>query len=1659
MICSISLVPDSNPAQRMAGKELVPKVLRNPPRRMVTRSTTLLAGRNWPFGRSANCTSGIYLHARKPAKLTGMTRPPVYSHIGKAVVALLLLASLTILVGCQGLSAGNSSQQQDGILDFGNATLNFGSVAAGTSETLTLTAKNSENQAVTISSAAITTKYFTLTAPSLPVTVEAGQTSTISVKFSPDAIGPFSATVSVTSTASNTVTNLTLTGTGTANGQLAFSGASGDFGGVTVGGQQSQTVTLTNNGATSVNLQQASVTGPGFQLSGISTDDHAAQSTTLQFHSRPRRTAVQAAHWWSRRRSSPALTMGLTGTGISAGILGSSPASLSFGTVPIGTKQTLAESLVNTGSSSITISQVAIAGGSGFSMSGITAPVTLAAGQSAPFSVSFDPTAAGTVSGNITIVSNASNSTLTIPLSGAGATAGPLASNPASLNFGNVAVGVKQTLSATVTNTGGSSVTISQVAIAGGSGFSMSGITAPVTLTGGQSTTFSVSFMPTAAGAVSGSVTLTSNGSNPTFTVPLSGTGATAGPLSPNPASLNFGSVTVGVKQTLSETVTNTGGSSVTISQVAIAGGSGFSMSGITAPVTLTDGQSASFTVSFDPTATGAVSGTVTITSNGSNPTLTIPLSGTGTSVAPGALGSNPSSLSFGSVQVGVKQTLSETVTNTGSSSITISQAGISGSGFTLTGITTPVTLTGGQSTSFSVSFTPPAAGAASGSVTITSNASNPTLTIPLSGTGVAAGALGSNPTSLSFGSVQVGVKQTLSETVTNTGSTSVTISQAGISGSGFTLTGITTPVTLTGGQSTSFSVSFTPTAAGAASGSVTITSNASNPTLTVPLSGTGVAPGALGANPSSLGFGSVQVGVKQTLSEAVTNTGSTSVTISQAGISGSGFTLTGITTPVTLTAGQSTSFSVSFTPTAAGAVSGNVTITSNASNPTLTIPLSGTGVTPGTLGSNPTSLSFGSVQVGVKQTLSETVTNTGGSSVTISAAAASGSGFSLSGIATPVTLTAGQSASFSVSFTPTAAGAASGNVTITSDASNPTLTIPLSGTGTSVAAGTLGSNPTSLSFGSVQVGVKQTLSETVTNTGGSSVTISAAAASGSGFSLSGIATPLTLTAGQSTSFSVSFTPTASGAVSGNVTITSNASNPALTIPLSGTGVAPGALGSNPTSLSFGSVQVGVKQTLSETVTNTGGSSVMISAAAASGSGFTLTGITTPVTLTAGQSATFTVSFTPTAAGAVSGSVTITSNASNPTLTVPLSGTGTSVAAGALGASPTSLSFGSVEIADTQTLSETLTNPGSTSITISQIAVSGTGFSVSGISTPVTLTAGQSTSFSVSFAPPSSGAKSGNVTVTSNASNPTLTILLSGTGTTPGTLVSNPTSLSFVSVQVSATNTLSETITNAGGSSVTISQVALSGAGFSVSGISAPVTLNSGQNVTFSVLFTPTSAGAVSGDVIITSNASDPTFVVPLSGTGTAGTGQLTVAPTTLALGSVVVGDSGTGSGTLTASGASVTVTAVSSTNSAFSVSGLSLPVTIPAGQSAGFTVTYSPTAAGAASGTLTFTSNAQPSTTAETVTGTGTAAATHTVSLSWNASTSTDVSGYNVYRAVYANSCGSFSKINSSLNAGMAYTDTTVTNGTSYCYATTAVNSSNEESGYSNIVSNLLIP
>ena len=280
-------------------------------------------------------------------------------------------------------------------------------------------------------------------------------------------------------------------------------------------------------------------------------------------------------------------------------------------------------------------------------------------------------------------------------------------------------------------------------------------------------------------------------------------------------------------------------------------------------------------------------------------------------------------------------------------------------------------------------------------------------------------------------------------------------------------------------------------------------------------------------------------------------------------------------------------------------------------------------------------------------------------------------------------------------------------------------------------------------------------------------------------------------------------------------------------------------------------------------------------------------------------------------------------------------------------------------------------------------------------------------------------------------------------------LLANPSSESFGTVQLGTSKTLTETVTNSGSRSITVSKISATGSGFKVQSVSLPLLLDGGQSYTFSVTFAPSSAVASSGSVTVLSDASNPALTVTLAGSGSTA-GQLTTSPSSLSFGSVPVGSSKSLSMSLAASGTSITITGASSTSSEFAITGISFPVTLSAGQTKTFNAVFTARASGAASGTLKFTSNAANSPTAETLSGSGGTATAHSVTLSWK-SGSTGASGYNVYRAIASG--GPYSRLNSVLNAASTYVDGTVSGGKTYYYVTTAVSSSGTESKYSNQV------
>jgi hypothetical protein len=487
-------------------------------------------------------------------------------------------------------------------------------------------------------------------------------------------------------------------------------------------------------------------------------------------------------------------------------------------------------------------------------------------------------------------------------------------------------------------------------------------------------------------------------------------------------------------------------------------------------------------------------------------------------------------------------------------------------------------------------------------------------------------------------------------------------------------------------------------------------------------------------------------------------------------------------------------------------------------------------------------------------------------------------------------------------------------------------------------------------------------------------------------------------------------------------------------------------LSCKPDQIWAGLVFVGQTITIPTALINRGSTPITVSSIIPAGSGFSISGVNLPLTMPPGQSVPISVNFSPQAAGHVDATFGFTSTS---TVTHNLNVHGTGANPGLLSANPPSIDFGTVT-AGTATRSVTVKGTHGRDI-ISQAVATGSGFSVSGPSLPVMLAWGQTATFSVTYAPQSSGAATGSVTILTNGSGASLTIPLTGTGgATAGSLRAAAPSLNFGSVQVGSTETLSESLTNSGGFSVTITQASAGTGAFSLSGLGLPLTLTPGQSFTFGVDFTPTSSGSVGGTVSVASNASNPELQIVLAGTGNAAAGQLGVNPGALNFGSVVVGQSHSMTATLTATGSSVVVSSASAASSEFAVGGPSLPLTSPPGQSASFSVTFTPQSSGTASAGASFVSNATNSTTQVSLTGSGTPPPQHSVNLSWNPSTS-GAAGYNVYRG--GTSGGPYTEINPMLDPSTTYTDSTVLGGQTYYYVSTAVDSAGVESGFSNQV------
>lgn len=310
-----------------------------------------------------------------------------------------------------------------------------------------------------------------------------------------------------------------------------------------------------------------------------------------------------------------------------------------------------------------------------------------------------------------------------------------------------------------------------------------------------------------------------------------------------------------------------------------------------------------------------------------------------------GTLSAGPTSVTFGEMAVGSTAKQSVNVTNTGTSAIKISKTTIAGTGFAAVGSIPSGSIPVGGNITVEIQFAPKTDVALTGSLTITSDAANSPLTVPLSGTGTQA-QITVTPSSVNFGSVVQGTANSQTILLRNGGNGPLTFSRVTTAGAGYSVTGLSTSTVVPAGGSVTFDASFAPTSTATINGSVTLATNGVPSTLVIDMLGAGsTATVQLGAKPANLNFNTVTVGSSASLTSTLTNVGNSNIDISGVTVTGTNVTTSGVSTGTILTPGQSTTLNVTFAPTKTEVLSGaSVKVASNTPNSPTTISVSGTG-------------------------------------------------------------------------------------------------------------------------------------------------------------------------------------------------------------------------------------------------------------------------------------------------------------------------------------------------------------------------------------------------------------------------------------------------------------------------------------------------------------------------------------------------------------------------------------------------------------------------------------------------------------------------------------------------------------------------------------------
>jgi hypothetical protein len=513
------------------------------------------------------------------------------------------------------------------------ATINFGQVETGTtSPPLQVAAANSGSNSVPITSIAITPPFI-LSSNSCGTSALAADTSCqMTIEFVPAQTGAVTGSLTLTDGAG--IQTVTLNGSGAAPPTDILSPNSVAFATTAVGQVSAvQTVLLTNTGDLPLTAISASSSG-AFQISSntctTQLTGHSACSIGLQFAPSQLGAATGVLNVSDALRTQ---TVALSGTGVQPAALSVSPTSLTFAAQAVGVASApMILTISDTGgvAAANVGFQITGAAAASFATGTTTCGAFLASGGSCTVQVIFTPGSSGGSAASLIVSSATLGVTpLTVPLNGSGQAASGLNVSPAQLTFAATVVGASS-VTQTVTVSNSSNLQASQLAVSVTAGFALTQNTCPASLAAGASCTVGVAFEPTVTGPANGSLTVTSASLSTAANVTLGGTGAVASGLTVTPANITFATTGVGLMSSATTVMVTNIGAVTALSNLTLEVPAGFELVNNTCATSLGPGSSCTAGVEFAPTAAGALTGSLTVTSSTLAGAVSVPLAGEG---------------------------------------------------------------------------------------------------------------------------------------------------------------------------------------------------------------------------------------------------------------------------------------------------------------------------------------------------------------------------------------------------------------------------------------------------------------------------------------------------------------------------------------------------------------------------------------------------------------------------------------------------------------------------------------------------------------------------------------------------------------------------------------------------------------------------------------------------------------------------------------------------------------------------------------------------------------------------------------------------------------------------------------------------------------------